>query len=181
MPEPVSVYNTLLDAIHKRLTDRLRVEVDADDMTKAGVVMVGRLQDDPTTGAINIQILPGDETWPHELNTQTEDDGPGLYMPTYEVGSNAAFWRERFSVDLTIHISVRDRNVARRRAWVVFSRLRHALMTIDVPTEPDGFGARAMLVQVNSGYMRESGGEGNYQWTGSLKLEFITAVEPPEN
>ena len=177
-----SILNVLSDGVTAWLQQELADSVEGDiagDNAKAGLVQAGKLQQDPTLTLINIMVHPGGDDWPHELNKQ--DDGPGLYGPTYEMGGQYAAeeWRRRFLIQLNMFFQGEyDRDVARAKAQVVLSRAQHALRRMPIPATVDDFGESAYAISTDSGYITEGGGEGTFIWRGELKIEFLTHVEP---
>lgn len=181
MPLSVSILNVLMSDLRDWLEQELKTLIEgtvAGDDAKAGLIKVGKLKDDPTVYAINVMVYPGDEEWPHILNTQ--DEGPGMFGPTYEIGGGQIqFWRRRFVVEFEMFFEGEyDQLVASNKANVVLSRAQHALFTFPIPQTTDDFGEHAHMVQCDKTYVREGGGEGDYIWRGRMNIEFFTSVEP---
>jgi hypothetical protein len=170
-----------MDAFVTRLADVLIAGVPTDDPTRAGVVRSGQLQDDPQVGVINILLHPGDKDWKHTINTYTES-GSGIFAPqgTIMGDRSSVFWRRRFIVELTIFFeNLYSRDEARRRANVVLSRAHWALVMMDMNMiEGDSFGEYPSEVQVFDDWIREGGGDGDFNWRGEMRIELLTEHQP---
>ncbi len=177
--DQTSILNSLIDATSDRLKAKLQTEPTDD--ARAGLVRPGKLQDDPTSKKINLLVHPGGELWPDVLNT--EDNGPGMFAPTYTIGSpyGSAYWRRRLRVELSMFFeNEASRANSRMKANVVLSRAQHALMTMNMADIPrDDFGEKAHMVQVAKMFLYEGGGDGDFNWRGEMWIEYLTELEPP--
>lgn len=170
-----SVYNILMDGLRDRLVEVLIEGQPENEVTRAGLVKVGKLQDDPTETLINILIHEGrPDGDPHVLNVDNER--PDLSGPTYEIGGGGSAWyRNRFQVEFKLFFDGDyDRDESRRKANVVLSRTKQAIMTIDLHSlSTDSFGERAHMVSVYRHKISEGGGEGTFIWRGDISVEFL--------
>jgi hypothetical protein len=168
----------LIEGILSRLEQMLQLTIDDD--ARAELIKVGLLQDDPTVKKINVTIHTGGEAWPDVLNTN--DSGPDAYAPTYTIGGSygSQFWRRRFRVEFNIFFAGTSRDDARKKSLLLLSRALHGLVTWDVSGEiaTDSFGEHPYIIQVAQSWIEEGGGEGDYNWRGEMRLEFITELEP---
>lgn len=165
-----SILNSLMDALVDRLQEKLVGETY--DVTKAGLVRAGKLQADPTDNLINILVHEGGEEWFDEL--RVEQDGFGA-LP-YEIGG-VEWWMRRFVIELTLFFdNENEREVARDKAMIIYSRARKATYGTEIPTDADGFGEQAHMLQIRKGWIREGGGEGTFIWEGKLFVEFLTSI-----
>lgn len=174
-----SIHSLIMEAVRDEFQAQL-IDAIADE-TKAGLVKVGHLQDDPTEAEVNFMIHPGDENWRHALNTNV--GGPDAHTPfAYTIGGpyGSASWRRRYTVEMDFYFDGElDRNVARKKALVILQRAHTTLMKMAVSVIPrDSFGERAHFIQVYDSYLVESGGEGTFIWSGELRFEVITELEP---
>lgn len=180
---PVCLLNVLSEAVVDRLATVMITE--ATDDAKAGLVRAGKLQDDPTSARINLLIHPGDNQWPHTLNTTVE--GPSMFAPTYEIGGGipdrsfqgTVTFRKRFMVELKLFFDGEIYRLrAQKRANAVLSRAIWALLSMQIPSLVDDFGESASQIQIVDHYIHEAGGEGEFIWRGSIFLEFMTNMAP---
>ena len=175
-----SIINLLMEATETQLKEQLIDGVPVDDPTRAGLVQTGRLLDDPTITAINVMVYPGDEDWLHELNTyNSADDGNGIFAPTASFGNGySEFWRRRWMVELKIFFEREvDYDTARDKANIVLSRSEHAVCNLirqKGMVGPDSFKEGAVLMQVRKSYLREGGGDGEFNWRGFLYVQALT-------
>lgn len=164
-----SIRSILVDAMDTQLNKDLVTNVS--DETKAGLVRVGKLQDDPTENIINILIHHGDKDW---------KDGPyfvqkGLEVPTYEIGGTQ-WWMRRFIIEFQLFFDGElDREPARLKANIALSRCQQSLINMDIPTDADYFGEQAHELQIADAYLDEGGGEGEFIWRGKTFVEILTS------
>lgn len=178
-PSQTSILNLIPNAIAVRFTDKLITKVqnnpDPGADAGAGLVMIGKLQDDPTVTELNILIRPGGEDWPHTLNLH---DGTS---PTDELvhemgGLGTIHWRRRFLIKLKLVFPGEfDPLEAHRKSNLVLSRTENALESM-VPFRagPDSFGERSSRVEVNETYLTQGGGPGIFFFRGELKITVFT-------
>lgn len=182
MAQPIAIHNMLIDGVLDELETALITDIDSEDPTRANVVRAGRLQADPTQGTgINVLLWPEDDNNPDELYTNDKQDG--LIAPTYEIGGGASHML-RLKLYLLFHFKgyrgEDGRIEARTLAYIIQSRIRNVLHTMDIPTHPttgqpkDDFGEVAIELQVEESWMREGGGSGNYIWSGEISFGFLT-------
>lgn len=169
-----STYNLTMEALRDRLSEILIDGVPDTEITQAGLIQVGKLQDDPTDTIINLLVQVGrQDSDPHILNTN--NDGPDGSAPTYQIGGITAWYRNRFEIEFRLFFDGDyDRDESRTKAHIVLSRAKWALMTIDLRAIPrDSFGERPHMISIYEMKITEGGGEGTFIWRGDLKLEVI--------
>lgn len=176
------IVNVLLNATADILREKLLTEVT--DESKAGLVRTGKLQDDPTSKQVNILIHPGGEDWPDKLNTDGAAAGKHVDN-AYLIGGQygGMFWRRRVRIEIQMFFTNEaNRDSARTKAMVVLSRAHHTFNTWDVGrlTPADDFGEKAYDLQVARMWLREGGGEGDFNWRGEILIEFLTEINPTE-
>lgn len=168
-----SLHNTLLDAVVARLVDVCITQIDSEDDTRAGVAREGPLQQDPTSGRINLLVYPGDpddDDWVDSLRTYyvNADMGVPAGMPTFEIGGGAMYWRV-YTVEFSIFLAGDSFDEARTTAHVVKSRVEQALRTMSLPSGYDDFNEIAVGPRViQTSQMLPGGGPGNYNWRGKI-------------
>lgn len=167
--QDTSILNDLIEAFNTQMNTVL--VTDVTDVTQAGLVRPGNLQDDPTDARINVLIHHGDEHW---------RDGPyytskGIETPVYEIG-RTQWWMRRFIIELELFFDGElDRDVARTKAQIILSRSEQSLIDMPVSTDADSFGEQAHELQIADSYLREGGGEGEFIWRGKIFLEVLTS------
>lgn len=177
-----SVLNLLLDGTADLLRDHLLTQVDDD--SKAGLVRTGKLQDDPTSRRVNILIHPGGEEWQDKINT--DGSSAGKYVDNaYTIGGDygGVYWRRRVKAELQMFFTNEaSRDTARIKAHVVLSRALNALLTWDVGKQipQDSFGEKVYDLQITGSWLREGGGEGDFNWRGEMRIEFLTEINALE-
>jgi hypothetical protein len=178
---PPTIHDLLMALMVDRLESKLRLDVVNADLFTLNTIKIGRLQDDPTTGQSNLLIHPGNKDWRDIIDLGggggilSSEDGP------YEIGSRAAFWRRRFTLDMEFFINTSDRAEAIRTAMSLSQRVHVALMTIPQSAFPrDEYGEQAHMIQVFDSYLDYGGGEGTYIWRGEKRIEWLTELDPDE-
>jgi hypothetical protein len=158
----------------------LMLDTNISDDAKANVVRPGRLQEDPTENIISVTIHPGMDRWHDEINK--EDEGPLLHLSTYTIGGQDQYWWRRFIVKFDAFFTGGTRDESRRKMQLVFQRANHALITWDVAAETakDDYGESAQYIQVRDEWMREGGGEGDFNWRGEIFFEVLTYMQPTD-
>ena len=168
-----SIINVCKDAIVDRLETRLKVMIDHDDPTWAGLVRGGFLQDDTAVEVTSVTVHEGKHK-AHFFNDYRYNVAP------YEAGGINTVWHMNFRVEFEFYFvgeSVRDN--ARSYANVVLSRAIHAIQTMDVPPPRDSFGAKVIDRPIPfDAEAEEGGGTGDFIWTGVMNLAFIVQMEP---
>lgn len=177
----IAIDNMIVNSVIEVLTQKLITDIaDVDDPTRGAVIRAGKLQQSPQTGSgINVLMWPEEEDNPNELYTNNN----GLESPAYSIGGSA-FFMHRFRLYMLFHFvgyqSEQGRIDARTNAYVVLSRIREAIKNMSMPQHPvtglnrDDFGEVIIANQIDSFWLRESGGSGNYIWKGELAFCFLT-------
>lgn len=183
MPEQTSILNLITEAIEERLTEKLITDLvdnpDPDDEAQAGVVLQGKLLDDPTITQINVIIRGGDDKWAHTLNVA--DQTTAVRELAYEIGGGA-FNKRRFVIYLKLFFEGEfDSAVARKKANVVLSRVENAIWSQNIRAIPrDTFGEKIWRHEVNDSWMRDGGGPGIYIYRGQVFVSYFTNVDVRE-
>lgn len=171
-----SVINTLLNNVRDRLITEMITAIS--DETKAGLVQVGVLREDPTETVINVLVKSGGPEWRHTENRSSEN--VGMQAPLGEIGGGI-YWRRRFVAEFKIFFAEAfDQSEARTTANICLSRAEWALQNKDLDgnwwfdTSPDSFEEVPSRIQVYDSYLIEGGGEDSWIWKGEIRLEFLT-------
>src|SRR5436190_15928771 len=78
----------IMDATEARLLKYLKTDVSDD--AKAGIVRLGKLQDDPTTQKINILLHPGGEEYKNTLNVHNSPSWGKYVESAYTIGDGGS-------------------------------------------------------------------------------------------
>lgn len=169
MTLPLSIMNMVMDQTRDWLSQKLITEVG--DESRAGLVKVGKLQDDPTVAITNIMIHTATKERPHQLNANMPNTG--VYAPNYTT-PEGVFRRRMFSCELQFYFDGEfDRDEARRKANAILSRLEYALGDMPLGFHDD-FGEVAFMLQTQTSYIEEGGGDGTYIWKGCVDFDVYT-------
>lgn len=183
------IVSLLADVMETLLTTACQTDVSDD--SKALLVRVGRLQEDPTKNVVSVLIHPNDpdnpDDWRHEvmkMDPFAVQNPYGEAIPVsnvgmYEVGGGAHWWR-RFTVDLKMFFGVKTlaREEARELAQNVLGRAEEALKEgmSTLGTQQDGWGESCVQVYVTSSRCVERGGPTkDWIWDGKIWVQFHTA------
>lgn len=183
MATQTSILNLITDAIEDRLTEKLITDLDdnpdPDEEAQAGVVLQGKLLDDPTITSINIIIRGGDDKWPHTLNVA--DQTTAVRELAYEIGGGA-FNKRRFIIYLKLFFEGEfEPAVAREKANIVLSRVENAIWSQNIRAIPrDSFGEKIWRHEVNDSWIRDGGGPGIYIYRGQVFVTYFTNVDVRE-
>lgn len=174
----IAVSNLIIDGLVERITQKLQTE--PEDL-KVRVIRAGKLQDDPTQG-YNILVHDGSDESHTMLAAETSNGRLGAIPHTIGGGSH---YKSLYRLQLIFHFTgERNRIVARTKALVLLSRLKHAITTMSMPKHPvtgmpkDDFGETIIANEIHSHRMNESGGEGQFIWKGDLEVMFLTEYLP---
>lgn len=164
-----SVLNLITDGLVTYLTTGM---IDAvSDATKVGLFRSGKLQADPTVAKLNILIHEGGEDWPDIL---PPPEYP-ITAPLYELGNPSASFLRRFVAEYELFfLGEVDRNNARLKANVIFSRFRKLIVSLPLTGMSDSFGETALMVQFTRHVAREGGGTGTFIWRAEHYFEVLT-------
>lgn len=168
--------NTIIAAVVVHLVEKLITDVPEDDISRAGLVRAGRLQDDPTRPRATLLVHPNDpqdEGWRHEL--AKTDTGIEFATP-WEVGGGHLEWL-RFTANLELfYMKSISRVAAQESASTLLTRARAALWSMAMPQGVSDFGESAIKLVVCSSYIREGGGPPDYIWRGDIHFQVLIGV-----
>lgn len=167
----------IMDATEARLVKYLKTDVSDD--AKAGIVRLGKLQDDPTTQKINILLHPGGEEYKNGLNTHTSPSYGKYIDSSYTIGAGGSgFYLHYIKVEFQLfYTNEPNRTVSRKKSTLVMARAKHAIMTWDAAAQigaADSFGEYVYDQQVVDHWLFEGGGDGDFNWRGWMIIEFLT-------
>jgi|JI10StandDraft_1071094.scaffolds.fasta_scaffold16448_2 hypothetical protein len=164
-----SIVNLLTERVVQWLEEMMIDSVD--DPTALGLARSGKLQDDPTVRELNLLIREGGDDWPDII---VPENYP-LYSPQFEIGNPSPAMLRRFRAEYRLFfIGEVDRDVARTKANVIFSRFKHAILNTPLSGMCDDFGECAQMVNFTKHTGSEQGGPGTYIWRGEDLFEFLT-------
>lgn len=178
MPD-TSVINDVIDTANLYLLNEMRAFIDSTDVTKAGLVRAGLLQDDPVEPGISVLTHtndPDDETgWDNAIVA-----GPGedlsQRIPGYEVGGGELWWY-RFTTEIVQFWAIgTTRENARRYAAVVLSRASHTIKNLIFQVSADSFGNFPLQALVVSSRMIEAGGGDQFIWRTKLRWQCLISA-----
>lgn len=166
-----SLYNLLPDRIVEHLTEKLFTEPDE---LKVDVIREGKQQESnrgPDTG-FQVLIRGEDKSTPHTLSDRTQDAGT-IAAPVYEIGGGRHYFLH-YVIEMSFHFRSHDRDDARERAYVLLSRLKHALRSVPMEGLTDDFEETAVFVEPNEHHLVSSGGGKQWLWKGEQKVRVLT-------
>lgn len=177
-----SIINQIVVAANASLSVAMRTALDANDETRAGVVKIGLLQDDPTRSVTGVSITthlhdPDDDSgWRHAVVS-----GPGSTLgtnpPPYEIGGGE-MWYRRYTTMLTQFFKSNvTATRSRELASIILSRAETAIKRMSLPQEQDDFGEVALQVLIHSSVNVQSGGPGAYIYHGKIWFQVLTEKE----
>jgi hypothetical protein len=169
-----SIDDIAIDAIVEQLRKKMNEEV-ADTSYHVETLRGGRLQNDPTRGT-GLSILVHFDVEGNQLTEDTNRSGR-LVAPPYMLGGGHHFMH-RYRVEVKFFIKERDREAARRKALLLFNRTRNAVYHMPLPLEKDDFGECVVALQPREFFIKENGGQGQFNWEGEVLVEFLTEYPP---
>lgn len=171
-----SIINVLMDHTRDHLIQLLMTDITEEDGGRAGLIKVGKLQDDPTVLIKNLMLREAEK--PHVVH---EEGYNGVKTPPYEIGGTyAGHWWYMFRVQFAMFFTGEtDRDVVRTKANLVLSRAQNAIHRIKAPNVVDSFGSSAIRCLCTDALISEGGGPGDFNWRGEMCVEWFvyTSVE----
>jgi hypothetical protein len=172
-----SVIPLILEAIRAALQKSMIDDIAVDDLTRAGLVKVGRFQDNPTTTGIFISIQGGDLDDPNYRDgiiTLDEMDNIQFRMPAREIGGGEMWWRRgtiRFGCYyIKEKLSEED---AADAAYTVYQRIQDTVNGVYIKASSGDETAQQIFLY--GGTMFESGGPpSSYIWRGKVLWQCLT-------
>jgi hypothetical protein len=179
---PTQIVPMLLVRIRDYLTDALVEDVPDENPTKAILVKIGRMQENPVKKNVSIAISSGDYENPDYIdaridNPEFENDFPLRNVPVGEIGGGHYWWR-RGTINMQCFF-VRQRypeELAMQYAYDFYGRLLQAVEGIPLTNlGKDDYGEGAVPpVIVEGASFFESGGGDKFIWRGKLKWRILT-------
>ena len=163
--------------IMERVVDVMVEEMidNVADNTRIGLFRTGRLQSDPTVKKLNVLLHEGSKEWPDIIASPREW---GMSSPSYEAGGRTSWWRRRFVVEYELFfLGEVNRNSAREKSNVIFSRFKYMIQRLPLNGVRDSFGEGAVQTQVVKMFASEDGGPGTFIWRGEHWFEVLTVQE----
>lgn len=188
------IVDLLLHRLKTQLTAAMIDNVDPSDVTRAGIVKIGRFQDSPLPldNGTFISISGGDQQDPEladgVLDVRAASPGwqPGFWMASREVGGsaepgeeghgNAMWWRRgRIQIGCFYINEQLEEEVAATAAYETLGRLTYAIDHCPVHGLKDSYGELAVKMFAFASNFFESGGPPKqYIWRGSVKWQCLT-------
>ena len=138
------------------------------------VIREGKQQESnrgPDTG-FQVLIRGEDKSTPHTLSDRTQDAGT-VAAPVYEIGGGRHYFLH-YVIEMSFHFRSHDRDDAREKAYVLLSRLKHALRSVPMEGLTDDFEETAVFVEPNEHHLVSSGGGKQWLWKGEQKVRVLT-------
>lgn len=163
------ITDTILQHLHNALEKALITDIPAGDPTRAGAVKIGALQGEPDVdeARISVEIYANDPDRPGEW----EDEIIEFEIP------RTAYWARRFAVSLRCLLvdTGEPLNEASRIASTLKARIEETLLLLDWTGVVSGT-ERAIGVLEGQIYSltAQSGGPGEYDWSGKFLFEVQT-------
>lgn len=172
-----SVVPLILSQIAASLQKSMIDDISSDDVTRAGIVKVGRYQDNPTKDGIYIAVQGGDLDDPNYLDgiiSLEEMDNINFRMPAREIGGGEMWWRRgtiRFGCYF-IKAKLSEEEAA-DAAYTVYQRIQDTMNGLNVNASSGD--ETAQLIFLYGGTMFESGGPPtSYIWRGKVLWQCLT-------
>ena len=182
MPTQTSINWLIKQAMNVQLTQKLITDLDnnpdPDADGQLGLLLVGKLYDDPTNTRLNVLIRNGAKDWEHSLIVADQSTAMSE-MGVYEMGGDygGTSFKRRYIIQLKLFFpGEQDQDTAVEISDLVLSRTENAVETMrdQFPIGPDSFGETAWRFEVNDSWSRESGGPGDFIGRGEVKLSVYT-------
>lgn len=177
MPD-TSVINDIIDTINTNLVVAMQNFIDQTDVTKAGLVRAGLLQDDPVEPSVSVLTHTND---PDEENGWDSSIvvGPGEDLNTNIPGSTIGgedMWWYRFTTEVVQFWTIgTSREDARRYAAIVLSRAKYTIRKSIFEVSADTFGNYPLMATVVSTRMVEAGGGDQFIWRTKLRWQCLVS------
>ena len=179
-----SITYLCMQALKTQLTQELITDLDDNPDPfgegQLGLLISGKLFDDPTITELNLLIRNGGQDWEHSMNVADQTTAFGELV--YEMGGNygARFYKRRFTIQLKLfYPNLHDQEVMIASSNLILNRAENAVWRVahdQRPIGPDSFGEIAHHVEVNDSWLREGGGPGTFIARGEIKLTFMTQI-----
>ena len=179
-----SISYLCMQALKTQLTKALITDLDDNPDPfgegQLGLLISGKLFEDPTITKLNMLIRNGGDDWEHTLNVADQTTAFGELA--YEMGGNygGRFFKRRFTIQLKLfYTNEFDQDVMIESSNLILNRAENAIWRVardQRPIGPDSFGEIAHHVEVNDSWLREGGGPGDFIARGQIDLTFMTQI-----
>ena len=163
----------------KNYLDTILIQgVPESDPTRAVVVKLGRVLDNPLQTNISVGITGSDPEDP-SLKDMRIDFDDGFKIPSLlatEIGGSCYWWRRGTILFNTFFVRQRfEEEVAFEYAYSFYGRLHQAMDRLNFPSFSDDYGEQAYPpVYIESSKFVESGGSKQFIWRGKLIWRVLT-------
>src|SRR5258706_1968766 len=178
----VAIDYMILKYLDDILLNTLQSEISQSDPTRAGLVRVGPLQDDPTRLRVNILTYNKEredpEGWQHIDIQEGSPTHTKVDPSTSEIGGGE-LWYRRFTVELEIFFppSIPDREESLRLATIILARAERTIQVSSAALGPDDFGQICLLARVMKSNLTAAGGPGTEIYHVKLWVQALTEKE----
>jgi hypothetical protein len=182
---PPQVVPMILFRLRDYLQQELIHEVPETNPTRAVLVKVGRMQENPVDTNVSIAISGGDFEDPTYGDGRI--DGNAMesiivrYLPVTEIGGGWVWWR-RGTINVQVYF-VRQRfeeDKATQYAYDFYGRLLRALDHAPLDNINDNYGEMVIPpLYTESATFFESGGSNKFIWRGKVRWQVLT-WRPPD-
>ena len=178
---PQQIVPMILKKVERHLQYELFDAVPEDSPTRAGLVKVGLMQENPADKVASVSITSGD--FEDDGFVDAHVDHPEVqeftirHLPRGEVGGGHYWWR-RFSIRVQVFF-VRagyDEDTATQHAYDFYGRLQSAIEACQIGTMSDHYGERALgKPYLESTTFFPSGGKNKFIFRGKLRFRVLTS------
>lgn len=177
---PEQIVPKILMLVQTHLQYHLFENVPEGDPTRAGLVKIGLMQENPADIVVSVALTSGD--YEDDKYIDGHVDHPDLQdftiknLPRGEVGGGSYWWR-RFSIRVQVFF-VRagyDEDTAIQHAYDFHGRLQRHISTCQIGPIEDAYGERALgRPYLESTTFFPSGGKNKFIFRGKLKFRVLT-------
>lgn len=166
----------IAETVDAALLSEMQTLINSNDETRAGLVRVGKLQQNPVIPVVSILTQANDpdspDLWPHEI-VKAPPTSESI-IPAYQIGGGEMWWR-RFTTEIQQFWKTdTDRETALKYSSVVLSRAEKTISTTLLGLIDD-FGEGAGSVNVIRSKNIEGGGPPrNFIYRGRIWWQVLT-------
>ena len=172
------IVKLILDELLTHLTTELITNIGVAEPSRADVVKLGRVLENPKVKNIRVGIIGGDIDKLDFLDgvvTLEDHKRIGMYVVTREVGGGTAWWR-RGTCPFHCYFLEGDltESVAMTYAYEFYGRIQKNIENLAVSSLTDDFGEQAQKMFLIGASMNYSGGNGKWIYRGKVLWECLT-------
>jgi len=177
---PSMIVPLILYRFKEHLETAMVNEVPEDYPTRAVLVKIGRMQENPLKKNVSVAISGGDYDDPNYIDGRIDhedlDDIQIRNLPVGEIGGGWYWWRRGTINFQTFFVRQRyEEELALKYAYDFYGRLIHSVEEISVHTLEDDYGEQAYgHPYIEGASFFEGGGNSQYIWRGKLRWRVLT-------